>query len=584
MPAAGKRKNFIKRLKLFKFLIILLLSIFVTEQTLIPVAQAGIGSLVSGALSNSIGSVTTGQAGYYHSQGQGIYTLGYTRIRFNVSPGDVSLFSIQAPQFSIGCSGIDLMGGAISSITSIAHNLVKILEELEAAAPTFFFDIALGVLCKQCEAILNQIEAIANKLNGLNFNSCKAAQAAAGAVTGFLNKDLSNGATGGWLQDISNVMGTAPSSSNNFKGTGIEGTLATFESSIPSSDCQSGKTTTLAGQIQNIYNTISDCGASVAGKKFHAGSLLRIIADHSNLGLTDGGAYPAGSGGYDDILGIMRGSVLGDVYSYYHYEGKKTPIASFRNYNPVPAPNGQNIYSILLNGTSTSSSTTNNLTSAIIAPDVLPTDSDYGFNVASGVIISKAPSTFYSISKDDVCFGGFTNIYKQYLWAVANYYNMGTINGAENFTASSCVPSIGAVSPAEVDQIVAGTNVPVLESLKLAYALQEPGLITQTAQVVGAGALLQWIKGVINGINMAIYSGQNFNKSAKNSNAIYLKLLSGFQKRAMGVLQGIRAHEVNYRTNLHALLKTLNTANKDWVRQLSSAGLMGNYNFSKHLQ
>jgi hypothetical protein len=98
------RKNFI-----LKFLIIIILSLVVTEQSLIPAAQAaGIGSLVENSLSGAISSVTTGQAGYYHTQGEGIYTLGYTRIRFSVTPGDVSLFTIQPPQFSVGCSGIDL--------------------------------------------------------------------------------------------------------------------------------------------------------------------------------------------------------------------------------------------------------------------------------------------------------------------------------------------------------------------------------------------------------------------------------------------------------------------------------------------
>ena len=583
MKSAGKRKNFI-----FKFLTILVLSIILAEQAFIPAAKAGMGSLVEGALGNSISSVTTGQAGYYHAQGEGIYTLGYTRIRFSVTPGDTSLFTIQPPQFSVGCSGIDLMGGAFAMVSGA--QLEKLLQSLMAAAIPFAFNMALGVLCKQCESILNQIEAIANKLNGLNFNSCKTAQAAAGALTNMLNSVTGSGNNSSWSNALNGVLGKVGGGGTPVASSGgLEGVLASFESAIPSSNCQGGTITnnSTGGNsytVQTIYNSISDCGASQVQHKLFMGSLLRTIANHSNLGLTGGGSYLAGTGGVDDLLGIIRGSILGDVYGYINNTSTSPSLVKYHTFpvylnvseNGTSNQNNSNsVYSVLLTGTTPSQG----LRSVIIARNTVNTD--YGANVGTGSTVDAGD--FYTTSSTN-CFPGFNQIYGQYLKAI--YQSLYGVNITVPTHAGCGAPQV-SVTPTIVAQIVTSTNIPVIRVVKLAYVLREPALINEASSVIGAQALAHWLQTIINGINMNIYAGRNFNGNGlngKNQINHYLAILAAFQKRAITVEQYYHNYAKRDQRAMTILMKTLDTSNKDWIAQLESAGLMGNYNFSKHLQ
>ena len=554
----------------FKLIIVFVLSIVVFEQAYIPAAQAslGIGSAISGAIS----SVTTGQGGFYHAQGEDIYTLGYTRIRFNLTPGNTSLFTIQPPQFSMGCSGIDAMWGGFSMISGA--QLEKILQNIISIAIPFAFNMALGVLCKQCEAIMNQIEAIANKLNGLNFNSCRTAQAAAGALSGMLNSAMSSGAGNSWPNAMSSVLGTTTGSATPTSASGgVEGALANFENAIPNSDCSQAKTGT-DGAIQNIYNAISNCGQTKVAKMFNLGSLLRVIADHSNLGLTDGGVYGPGTGGYDDILGVIRGTLLGDVAGYSPVgataTSSTTSIVKYRSF-PVVASFGNSnylstAYNMLLMGGS-------NINSVKISPATV-----------NAKYIGIQWQSFYE-SNDTTCFAGFGNIYAAYLTAAYNnmYGTSVPASGAAYYN-STCPISVSSMTPTEIAQLVSTTDVPVLELLKMAYVNNDPSIIYEAALVVGSGAEIHWIKAILNGIDLNIYTYQNFNKSTKKSMGNYKAELAAFQQRALKVLHTFETQDANYKKSLNTLLAQLKTLNKDWVRQLSSAGLMGNYNFSKHLQ
>ena len=561
------KRNFLK------LLIIFVLSVLVVEQTYIPMAQAGIGSYVSNALSGSISSVTTGQGGFYHAQGEDIYTLGYTRIRFNLTPGNTSLFTIQPPQFSMGCSGIDSMWGGFSMISGA--QLEKILQNIISIAIPFAFNMALGVLCKQCEAIMNQIEAIANKLNGLNFNSCRTAQAAAGALSGMLNSAMSSGAGNSWSNAMSSVLGTTTGSATPTSASGgVERALANFENAIPNSDCSQAKTGT-DGAIQNIYNAISNCGQTKVAKMFNLGSLLRVIVDHSNLGLTDGGVYGPGTGGYDDILGVIRGTLLGDVAGYSPVgatsTSSTTSIAKYRVLHLAARVGNSNYvstaYNTLLMGGA-------NINSEIINPTAV-TDKYIG-------IQWKTP--FFK-SNDYHCFAGFGNIYAAYLTAAYNnmYGTSVPASGAAYYN-STCPISVSSMTPTEIAQLVSTTDVPVLELLKMAYVNDSPSLIYKGALVVGAGAEIHWIKAILNGIDLNIYTYQNLNKSTKKSMGNYKFELAAFQQRALFVLHAFETQDKNYKKNLNTLMAQLKTLNKDWVTSLSSAGLMGNYNFSKHLQ
>ena len=561
------KRNFLK------LLIVFVLSIVVIEQTYIPIAQADMGSYVSNALSGSISSVTTGQGGFYHAQGEDIYTLGYTRIRFNLTPGNTSLFTIQPPQFSMGCSGIDGMWGGFSMISGA--ELEQILQNIVSIAVPFAFNMALGVLCKQCEAIMNQIEAIANKLNGLNFNSCRTAQAAAGALSGMLNSAMGSGSNNSWSSAMNSVLGsTTGSVTPTTASGGIEGALAGFENSIPSGDCSQASTNNLTGQIQNLYNTISNCGQAKVTKMFNLGSLLRVIADHSNLGLTDGGTYGPGTGGYNDILGVIRGTLLGDVAGYSPVgattTSSTTSIAKYRAFPVVASLGNSNYlstaYNVLLMGGA-------NINSVIINPTT----------VTDGYIGIQWQNFFKS--NDSTCFAGFGNIYAAYLTAAYNnmYGTSVSASGAAYYN-STCPISVSSISPTEIAQLVSSTDVPILDILKMAYVNNSPSLIYQSALVIGSGAEIHWIKAILNGIDLNIYTYQNLNKSTKKSMGNYKSELAAFQQRALNVLHTFETQDKSYQENLNTLMVQLKTLNKDWISNLSSAGLLGNYNFSKHLQ
>jgi hypothetical protein len=558
----------------FKLLIVFVLSIVVFEQIYIPMAQADMGTYVQNALSGSVSSVTTGQGGFYHAQGENIYTLGYTRIRFNLTPGNTALFTIQPPQFSMGCSGIDSMWGGFSMISGA--ELEQILQNIISIAIPFAFNMALGVLCKQCEAIMNQIEAIANKLNGLNFNSCRTAQAAAGALSGMLNSTMGSGSNNSWSSAMNSVLGsTTGSATPTTASGGIEGALASFENSIPSGDCSQASTNNLTGQIQNIYNTISDCGQEKVKRMFHLGSLLRTIADHSNLGITQSGSYGAGTGGINGILGVLRGSLLGDVYAYIPVANVGTKMAKYR-------------MTAVSSGIATASSGSGSITLKG-AYKTLLLGGELDTLVISGTAVSDkysgiSRSEFYSSGQ--MCFPGFENIYINYFQAAYNFMMPGS-----NFTVPyteepTCQPqAVTFSSPAQFDQFISSTQVPTLEVLRLAYAENMPGLVTEAARIAGESALLQWIEPILNGIDLNIYVEQNYLKaSAEKTNSVYMNLLKDYQTRVETVYRTLQSKEQAQRKQLNTLITRLKNLNSQWMASLSSAGLLGNYNFSKHLQ
>ena len=557
----------------FKLIIVFVLSIVVFEQAYIPAAQAslGIGSAISGAIS----SVTTGQGGFYHAQGEDIYTLGYTRIRFNLTPGNTSLFTIQPPQFSMGCSGIDAMWGGFSMISGA--KLEKILQAVISEAIPFAFNMALGVLCKQCEAIMNQLEAIANKLNGLNFNSCKTAQVAAGALTGFMQSEIQTGSSNDWQSDMNNLLGSTTTGSSD-SSSGIGQALTSFENAIPNSGCSQQQVTKTYTQtdatIQNIYNTISDCGQEKVKRLFHLGSLLRTIADHSNLGFTSNGTYGPTTGGANDMIGILRGSLIGDVYGYIpgNIQGKSmvkygmTSVGSMANAQQI-----QSAEKVLLEG------------GMLTSKKISTTAYDVKYGAQTGSDLTK--SLFYTTSS--VCFPGFSNIYVAYFQAAYNYItDTSTTTIAYPFGTPQCTPPVITISsPSEFAQFISSTQVPAVEVLKLAYTENMPGLVTQAATIAGESALLQWIKPIINGVNLNIFAEQNFvTETGKHSAKVFLGLLKAYQIRLNTIYKDLDHKTKKQIEEMSGLMKTLKSTNHSWVRQLSSAGLLGNYNFSKHLQ
>ncbi len=565
------KRNFLK------LLIVFVLSIVVVEQTYIPMAQAGMGSYVSNALSGSVSSVTTGQGGFYHAQGEDIYTLGYTRIRFNLTPGNTSLFTIEPPQFSMGCSGIDSMWGGFSMVSGA--ELEKIMQNIISIAIPFAFNMALGVLCKQCEAIMNQIEAIANKLNGLNFNSCRTAQAAAGVLTtSILNLNQSGGSNNNWLSSVQGVLNTTTGGNPNGTGTGgIIGMLNNFKSDIPSGSCSSSTTS----PIQSEWNAISNCGTTKLKQTFQLGSVLRYIADRIHIGLTAGGTAGPTTGGAYDLIGVIRGSLIGDIMGYMSSDPSINGKPDKVRYFPVTS------YSRDLSGNSAISTAFQSLL--------------YGGNLSSSTISTKAYSDAYGangtlLNKTELfspppgtinapCFVGFYPLYDSMLDAIASsLFTSYTFKPAQSKCSPTPTTASSPISPSEYAQFISASQIPVIEVIKMAVVTDpsdpSPAIINQAAQVMAEGALADWMGAILNGINANIYSYKNLSNPPKG----YMNALKEYQSQTKTVWDYFQARYKSHKIAIIALLKALKQMNHAWIRSLSSSGLMGNYNFSKHLQ
>ncbi len=145
-------------------------------------AQGNIQANVSGGQSAKT-SLTTSLAG------------PELRVRWN-SLGTINPIHATAPHMSAGCNGLDIGFGSLSFLNF--DQLVEKLKAIAAAAPAFAFKMAIDTVCSQCSTIMNDIEAIVDKINNFSLDSCKAAQAlgnAAGKAIGEgMNDMVSSGA------------------------------------------------------------------------------------------------------------------------------------------------------------------------------------------------------------------------------------------------------------------------------------------------------------------------------------------------------------------------------------------------------
>jgi conjugative transfer pilus assembly protein TraH len=74
-----------------------------------------------------------------------------------------------------GCGGVDLFLGGMSFMN--VNYLVQKLQNIMSAAPAAAFDIALKTLCPQCSDTIKSLEALADRLNQLQLDDCKASKA-----------------------------------------------------------------------------------------------------------------------------------------------------------------------------------------------------------------------------------------------------------------------------------------------------------------------------------------------------------------------------------------------------------------------
>ncbi len=121
-------------------------------------------------LFGSMSNVTA--AGRWETQRRGGFTGGELTVKNHIS--NENLISFVPPSFEAGCGGIDLFGGSFSFIS--AEQFVQLLRNIAANAAGYAFKLALGAMCPDCAAILEQLQKAIQQLNQMFSNSCKAAK------------------------------------------------------------------------------------------------------------------------------------------------------------------------------------------------------------------------------------------------------------------------------------------------------------------------------------------------------------------------------------------------------------------------
>ncbi|OCR99541.1 hypothetical protein A9K75_06630 [Campylobacter fetus subsp. testudinum] len=164
----------------FKFAILVL---FVTS------ANAALDDFLAGTPTGS--KFDYGKPSSISTQVRGYYNFGGASVRDYGLAGVIRPFHIEAPSIHSGCSGIDAIFGGFSYLN--IQYLVEKLQKIVSAAPAFVFQLALSTLCKDCQQILQELEAIANSINAINFDGCKAAVNWGKNIGNALNNSLFTG-------------------------------------------------------------------------------------------------------------------------------------------------------------------------------------------------------------------------------------------------------------------------------------------------------------------------------------------------------------------------------------------------------
>ena len=118
------------------------------------------------------------RSGAYQDQSAGYYTGGSFMARNQVKNAQPA--TIQMPGYRAGCGGIDAWAGGFSHISS--KELVAALRNVGSSAASYAFLLSVQILSPQVYNIMNELNAIATKVNHLNINSCEAAATMLGGL------------------------------------------------------------------------------------------------------------------------------------------------------------------------------------------------------------------------------------------------------------------------------------------------------------------------------------------------------------------------------------------------------------------
>ena len=150
---------------------------FITFISFIP-AYAGINSDLEDFF-KSMGSVTNStNASVYQDQAAGYYTGGGVFIRN--SSKNIQPLSLHLPSYRAGCGGIDLHLGGLSFIK--VQEYLSALRAIGASMPSYAFMLMVQTVSSQIYNIINELNAVAEKINQTNINTCEVTATTLGAL------------------------------------------------------------------------------------------------------------------------------------------------------------------------------------------------------------------------------------------------------------------------------------------------------------------------------------------------------------------------------------------------------------------
>ncbi len=116
---------------------------------------------------------TSDAPGHFEGQKRDYFTGGHLSARW---PHRIDHpVTLEMPKFKFGCGGIDAFMGSFSYLNS--EYLMRKLQRILAASPTYAFQIGLKMLCEDCASEIESLEGIINTLNKVQLDDCKAAKA-----------------------------------------------------------------------------------------------------------------------------------------------------------------------------------------------------------------------------------------------------------------------------------------------------------------------------------------------------------------------------------------------------------------------
>jgi conjugative transfer pilus assembly protein TraH len=221
------------------------------------------GAELDKILSNSGSSFDFAGPSGLKTQTRGYYSFGGMSVRHDLG-GSVRPFNISMPKIHSGCGGIDMVFGAFSYLG--LDMIVEKLQKIASAASAFVFNMALSTLCKDCQQIMSELEAIADTINGLNFDACKSAINWGKAIGGAMNKSLLASD-----DSIKNIKKTLSNASTKIKE---------WTSSISATiHCESGSSVGICSSTTEEEKT----KAAIESLKFQGSLIRKVFRDDSGF-------------------------------------------------------------------------------------------------------------------------------------------------------------------------------------------------------------------------------------------------------------------------------------------------------------